>query len=175
MSLIAFEHRARVFSETGLVPTRPSRAHRWQGRLLKGAGLALLPWMGYLAATLPTTEAVAWVTLDSFEALALTAAGASLVRADGRHRFPAAVAAVLLVADACADLATAAPGQETALALVMAAAVEIPLAVLCATLAVGSRESGVGSQASDAGSAEGSAPSHKRRRRERNDTRLPGS
>ncbi|MEE1815139.1 hypothetical protein PUR59_08935 [Streptomyces sp. SP18ES09] len=147
MSLIAFEHRTRVFSETGFVPTgpaRPSRAHRWQGRLLKGAGLALLPWMGHLAATLPTTEAVAWVTLDSFEALALTAAGSSLLRADGRHRFPAAVAAVLLVADACADLATAAPGQETALALVMAAAVEIPLAVLCATLAVGSRESGAG-------------------------------
>ncbi|MFB6634694.1 hypothetical protein ACFCWY_32840 [Streptomyces sp. NPDC056362] len=155
MSLIAFEHRARVFSETGLVPTgpaRPSRAHRWQGRLLKGAGLALLPWMGYLAATLPTTEAVAWVTLDSFEALALTAAGTSLLRADGRHRFPAAAAAVLLVADACADLATAAPGQETALALAMAAAVEIPLAVLCATLAVGSRESGAGSPEPAAGS-----------------------
>ncbi|MFF2923424.1 hypothetical protein ACFVTP_13630 [Streptomyces celluloflavus] len=110
-------------------------ARRWQGRLLTGAGLALLPWLGYLAAILPAREAVAWVALDAAEAVCLLTAGTRLVRADPRHRAPAAAAALLLVADACADVALAAPGQELAGALAMALAAELPLAALCGTLA----------------------------------------
>lgn len=114
---------------------RLGRGRLWQGRLLTGAGLALLPWLGYLAGTLPPAEAAAWVALDALEAVALLTAGSRLLRADSRHRAPAAAAAVLLLADACIDLATAAPGPELAVAVAMALAAELPLAALCAALA----------------------------------------
>ncbi|MGI5257723.1 hypothetical protein [Streptomyces angustmyceticus] len=42
---------------------------------------------------------------------------------------------MLLVADACLDLATAAPGAERVTALAMAVGAELPLAALCAYLA----------------------------------------
>ena len=109
---------------------------RWQGRILAGAGLALLPWLGYLAGTLPPKEAAAWVALDALEAVCLLTAGTRLVHADPRHRAPAAAAALLLVADACIDVATAAPGAELAGALAMALGAELPLAALCTVLAV---------------------------------------
>lgn len=100
-----------------------------------GAGLALLPWLGYLAGTLPPAEAAAWVALDALEAAALLTAGNRLLRADARYRAPAAAAAALLVADACIDLATSTPGPELAVAVAMAVAAELPLALLCAVVA----------------------------------------
>ncbi|MFF0478949.1 hypothetical protein [Streptomyces sp. NPDC004284] len=114
---------------------RLDRACRLRGRALVGAGLALLPWLGYLAGTLPPAEAAAWVTLDALEAAALLTAGSRLLRGDARHRAPAAAAAVLLLADACVDLATAAAGPDLAVAVAMAVLAEIPLAVLCAVTA----------------------------------------
>ncbi|MCL7495429.1 hypothetical protein M8I34_29080 [Streptomyces sp. MCA2] len=119
----------------GIGPAPLSAARRRQGRILTGAGLALLPWLGYLAGTLPPAEAAAWVALDALEAAALLTAGTRLLRGDSRHRAPAAAAAVLLLADACLDLATAAPGTELATALAMAAGAELPLAGLSAWLA----------------------------------------
>ncbi|MFF4606267.1 hypothetical protein ACFY12_26470 [Streptomyces sp. NPDC001339] len=116
-------------------PARLGRTRRWQGRILAGAGLALLPWLGYLAGTLPPAEAAAWIALDTLEAAALFTAGTRLLRADLRHRAPAAAAAVLLVADACVDLVTAAPGPDLSTSIAMAVAAELPLAALCARLA----------------------------------------
>ncbi|MEU8993924.1 hypothetical protein AB0C95_03725 [Streptomyces caniferus] len=115
---------------------RRAASRRLQGRILTAAGLALLPWLGYLAGTLPPAEAAAWVALDALEAAALLTAGTRLLRADPRHRAPAAAAAVLLLADAGIDLATAAPGQELATAMVMAVGAELPLAALCVVLAL---------------------------------------
>ncbi|MFI1437232.1 hypothetical protein [Streptomyces lydicus] len=141
MTLIAFNSPAgngRCAKKSSWVRRGPGHlgtARRRQGRILTGAGLALLPWLGYLAATLPPAEAAAWVVLDALEAAALLAAGTRLLRADPRHRAPAAAAAVLLLADACIDLATAAPGAEFATAVAMAVAAELPLAALCAVLA----------------------------------------
>ncbi|MFE6667480.1 hypothetical protein ACFVFH_28460 [Streptomyces sp. NPDC057697] len=114
----------------------PGRARRRNGLVLTGAGLALLPWLGYLAGSLPPAESAAWVALDALEALALLTAGHRLLRADDRHRAPAAAAAVLLLADTCVDLATAAPGAELAVAVAMAVAAELPLAALCAAIAL---------------------------------------
>ncbi|MGV9337143.1 hypothetical protein [Streptomyces sp. NPDC003688] len=119
----------------GIRPCGTARPASWHGRVLTGAGLALLPWLGYLAGTLPPAEAAAWVALDALEAVALITAGNRLLRADPRHRVPAAAAAVLLLADACLDLATAAPGPDLATAAAMALCAELPLAALCATLA----------------------------------------
>ncbi|MGY5123901.1 hypothetical protein [Streptomyces nigrescens] len=116
-------------------PARIGTARRRQGRILTGAGLILLPWLGYLAGTLPPAEAAAWAALDALEAVALLVTGTRLLRGDSRHRAPAAAAAVLLLADACLDLATAAPGTELATAVAMAVGAELPLAGLCAVLA----------------------------------------
>ncbi|WP_242585132.1 hypothetical protein [Streptomyces sp. MST-110588] len=114
----------------------PVARNRWQGRLLTGAGLALLPWMGYLAATLPPAQAAAWVALDTMEAACLLSAGGRLLRGEPGHGTGAGLAAVLLTVDACVDVATAGPGAELLTALAMAVAAELPLAALCAALAV---------------------------------------
>ncbi|MEU6385935.1 hypothetical protein ABZ847_20520 [Streptomyces bauhiniae] len=105
------------------------------GRVLVGAGLVLLPWFGYLAGTLPPAEAAAWVALDALEAAALLTAGSRLLGQDLRYRAPAAAAAVLLLADACVDVATSPPGTALAVAVAMAVVAELPLAGLCAVLA----------------------------------------
>lgn len=105
------------------------------GLVFTGAGLVLLPWLGYLAATLPPAQAAAWVTLDTLEAAALLAAGTRLLRGDRRYRVPAGAAAVLLLTDACADLTTS-TGQDLLVAAVMAVAVELPLAALCAVVSL---------------------------------------
>ncbi|MFI9046406.1 hypothetical protein [Streptomyces sp. NPDC053427] len=135
MALTALNSPVSHGSCTTRAAVRLSPARRWQGRILAGAGLVLLPWLGYLAGTLPPAEAAAWVALDALEAACLLTAGTRLLRSDPRHRAPAAAAAVLLLADACIDLATAAPGAELAAATAMALAAELPLAALCATLA----------------------------------------
>ncbi|MGW2919670.1 hypothetical protein ACWDBF_17680 [Streptomyces angustmyceticus] len=139
MTLIAFNSPSDSGSYSVVRAARDtarlSRPRRLPGRILTGAGLALLPWLGYLAGTLPPAEAAAWVALDALEAAALLTAGTRLLRADPRHRAPALAAALLLVADACLDLATAAPGAERITALAMAVGAELPLAALCAYLA----------------------------------------
>ncbi|MFI2619562.1 hypothetical protein [Streptomyces sp. NPDC018584] len=112
---------------------------RWTAPVLTGAGLALLPWIGYLAATLPPAQAVAWGLLDSLEAYCLVTAGVRLARGHGGHRIPAAGAALLLLADAVADLLTSAPGTPLAQALAMAVLAELPLAALCTVLTRRSR------------------------------------
>ncbi|USA03260.1 hypothetical protein NCG97_25675 [Streptomyces lydicamycinicus] len=116
---------------TAAARRRPGRiltdaARRRPGRILTGAGLVLLPWLGYLAGTLPPVEAAAWVTLDTLEAAALLITGTRLLRGAPGHRTPAAAAALLLLTDACLDLATATPGTELTTALAMAIGAELP-------------------------------------------------
>ncbi|MEV8454608.1 hypothetical protein AB0467_23375 [Streptomyces sp. NPDC052095] len=137
MPLVAFDPPSSGWDRPTADSTHhPGRVRRRQGLVLTGAGLALLPWLGYLAGSLPPAESAAWVVLDALEAAALLAAGHRLLRGDARHRAPSAAAALLLLADACADLATAAPGPELAVAVAMAVAAELPLAALCAAIAV---------------------------------------
>ncbi|GCD37744.1 hypothetical protein OEIGOIKO_05550 [Streptomyces chrestomyceticus JCM 4735] len=130
MALIAFNApcAARPFTLT-------TSRRTWAGRVLTGAGLALLPWMGYLAGTLPPSEAAAWVALDAAEAACLLVAGTRLMNGRSGHRAAAAAAAVLLVADAYVDVATAGPGSELLGAIAMAVGAELPLAALCGVLA----------------------------------------
>lgn len=122
------------------VPAR-DRRRRWLGWGLIGGAAALVPWMWVLAETTPSTAVVsnwsaAWVGLDALEAVALLGTGALLVRRDSRHGMAAAVAATLLVVDAWFDVMTATSGPERAVAAALAAGAELPLAALCAALAV---------------------------------------
>ncbi|NUS81364.1 MAG: hypothetical protein HOY75_01075 [Streptomyces sp.] len=109
--------------------------------MLFGSGVALVPWLVVLATTLPPTAQVghwnvAWVGLDALEAVGLVATGLLRRRGDDRHRLTAAATSALLVVDAWFDTVTAAPGTELAAALAMAVGAELPLAALCAALAL---------------------------------------
>lgn len=110
------------------------------GAALALAGLAMIPWVFYLSATLPASArdahwSLAWVGLDSSEALALLATGCFLLRRDNRCVLTAVATAVLLLADAWFDVTSAPPGPDLATAILMAVLAEIPLALLCALLA----------------------------------------
>jgi len=104
------------------------------------AGLAMIPWVFYLSVTLPASArdahwSLAWVGLDSCEALALLATGRFLLRRDNRCVLSAAGSAVLLLVDAWFDVTSAAPGPDLATATVTAVFAEIPIALVCAVLA----------------------------------------
>ncbi|MEV4257100.1 hypothetical protein AB0J52_28420 [Spirillospora sp. NPDC049652] len=110
------------------------------GHALAAAGLALLPWIAVLAARMPSSAHVtnwsaAWIGLDAMLAACLVATGVLALRRDARLALPAAATAALLAMDAWFDVLTAAPGADRAVATVLAAGVELPLAVLCAVLA----------------------------------------
>lgn len=123
--------------------TRIRTRHWWRhlGRLLTGAGLAMIPWLFVLAATLPARTTAAhwstvWVGLDSLEAFGLIGTGLLLRRRDPRASLTSAATAVLLAVDAWFDVLTAAPGADRLTAITMAAGAELPLSAMCAVLAL---------------------------------------
>lgn len=122
-------------------PSRwPSRL-RWLELALIGPGLALIPWLFVLAIGLPSATtashwSTAWVGLDGLEALGLITTGVLVNRRDPRRCLAAAVTATLLLVDAWFDVSTAAAGADQAAAVAMAICLEIPLAIVCAVLAV---------------------------------------
>jgi hypothetical protein len=107
---------------------------------LGAAALVLVPWIGWLAISLPCRYlsrhwGVAWAGFDTAlaAALALTAI-AALRRAPWLDR--AAIAAgTLLAADAWFDVVTSRGAAAVALATAEAVAVELPIALLCLWLA----------------------------------------
>ncbi|MET7916245.1 LPXTG cell wall anchor domain-containing protein [Streptomyces avermitilis] len=111
-------------------------------------GAALLPWMVVLARTLPATAEVrnwssAWVGLDAALAVGLVGTGLLLRRRDRRHVLAAAATSALLVMDAWFDVLTARPGAELLTAGLLAVCVELPLAGVCARIAVRDCRAGV--------------------------------
>lgn len=111
------------------------------GRAYVAAGVFMIPWVLFLSRTLPTGAidchwALAWVGVDSSEALALFATGWLLLRADNRCVLAATATAVLLLTDAWLDLTSAAPGGELLTAIAMAVLAEVPIALACLALAL---------------------------------------
>ncbi|WP_240436332.1 hypothetical protein [Streptomyces sporangiiformans] len=122
-------------------PPRPTSGAGRLGPALVCCGVALVLWLLVPATSLPTVAQVPhwsalWVGLDALEALGLTATGILLLRRDPRRCLTAAATAALLVVDAWFDVLTSLPGNELATALAMAVGAELPLATLCAVLAV---------------------------------------
>ena len=123
------------------------------------AAIGLVPWIVALAIWLPGTAqahhwSTAWAGLDVLEALGSAATGVLGVCRHPAHRQTAAATATLLLVDAWFDLATSAPGGAEAAALLMAVFAELPLAGLCAWLALRS-PSGAARSGSRPESAEG--------------------
>ncbi|MCX4551236.1 hypothetical protein OG709_10550 [Streptomyces sp. NBC_01267] len=124
-------------------PARLPRALRSPrlSTVLTGCGAALVPWMFVLARTLPATTEVsnwstAWVGLDALLAAGLAGTGLLHRRNDPRAPAAAAATGALLLVDAWFDVLTSAPGPELATAVTLALCAELPLAAVCAALAV---------------------------------------
>ncbi|QKG21168.1 hypothetical protein [Actinomadura verrucosospora] len=114
---------------------------RWIGLGLAGGGVVMVPWMFVLARTLPSSTQVshwstAWIGLDALMAAGLLGTGVLLARRDPRHGLTAAATGALLAMDAWFDVLTSAPGADRALAVALAAGLELPIACACAALAV---------------------------------------
>jgi hypothetical protein len=113
----------------------------WLGCGFAVAGLSMVPWLVFLADTLPRVAQAAhwpaaWVGLDGLEAIGLLTTGLALIRRSSWVCLPAAITATLLVVDAWFDITTSASGSAVTTAVAMAVFSELPAAVLCAVLAV---------------------------------------
>jgi DNA-binding PadR family transcriptional regulator len=121
--------------------TTPRPAKSWLGRGVLIAGLAMIPWVLILACSLPPTTraahwSTAWAGLDALDTAGLTATGAALISRCSWLCLPAAITSTLLVADAWFDITTSAPGHAATVAIAMAVFPELPIAGLCAVLAI---------------------------------------
>jgi len=110
---------------------------RWRFRRLAWIYLivatALLPWIVYLALTLPKRNLErhyrsTWVGFDTLLVVALAGAAYLAFRVDPRVQFPATTAATLLVVDAWFDVTTAGSRSDSFRAMILAVLVELPAA-----------------------------------------------
>ncbi len=108
-------------------------------RLLVGCAVVLVGWIGVLSATLGSAETVrhwslTWVGLDVLEVAGLVATAVLVRRRSPLVASVGAATAALFAVDAWFDVATAATGWPSLLAILLALVFELPLAVLCAWL-----------------------------------------
>jgi hypothetical protein len=113
---------------------------RWAGPAFALFSLILLPWIAYLAYTLPSRQVsadydIAWAGFDVMLLVALASTGYFALRRSRYLAAAAAAAAALLVVDAWFDVMTTLPGQRAGPA-VLAALVELPLASVCVWLSL---------------------------------------
>jgi hypothetical protein len=139
--------RMSIIAEEGETVAPVDTSRPWGERLrrlgpaLIAGGFAIIPWLFVLAFRLPaSTQAAhwstAWVGLDTFEAIGLVTTGVLVRLGDERRCLAAVASATLLLADAWFDVTTAAPGPDHATAVLMAVFLELPIAALCAVLAI---------------------------------------
>ena len=110
-------------------------------RLLAGCALALVPWIAVLAVTLPAHTvarnwSLAWSGFDVLLATMLAATAWLRRRGDVRVGALAGASAAMLVADAWFDTSTSAKGWDSATAVFSAVFIELPLAAVCARIAL---------------------------------------
>ncbi|WP_296370119.1 MULTISPECIES: hypothetical protein [unclassified Pseudonocardia] len=125
--------RSRPGSTAEVISTTP--VPRWVAPVFIVLSVCLLPWIGWLAVSLPTrTQAhhwrLAWVGLDLAEASSLALTAWFATRRSTWIPITATTTATLLVIDAWFDCTTAAPGWPFVASLSLALAVELPLAAL---------------------------------------------
>ena len=107
--------------------------------LITCSAVILLPWIAYLATSLPPSVTawhwpLAWTGLDAAMALGLAATGVLAIRRDRRVAFVAASTATVLLMDAWFDVCTSAAGRPMAFALIDMC-VEVGEAAACLLLA----------------------------------------
>jgi hypothetical protein len=117
-----------------------ARVVRWAGPAFAFFSLILLPWIAYLAYSLPSRQVsadydVAWAGFDVMLLAALAGTGYFALRRSRYLATAAAAAAALLVVDAWFDVMTTLPGQRLE-PVALAAGVELPLAAVCVWLSL---------------------------------------
>lgn len=117
-----------------------ARIVRWTGPLFALFSLILLPWTIYLGASLPSRQEsthydVAWTGFDVILLAGLASSGYFALRRSRYLAISAAATGALLVVDAWFDVMTA-PGNQVVQSIVLAAAVELPLAAVCLWLSL---------------------------------------
>jgi phosphoribosylamine---glycine ligase len=153
-------------SRRGVVPTARGSAADRRRRIsvlvalgLASGGVGLLPWMAYLAVSLPPSPVAwhwpaAWIGLDAMEAAGLGCTGVLMLRRDPRYCMAAIATAALLTADAWFDVTTSPPGSAELTSVLMAVLAELPTAALCAWLGwrgLRAGQAGAGAAVSPAG------------------------
>jgi hypothetical protein len=122
------------------VLTDNTRVVRWAGPAFALFSLILLPWIVYLAYSLPSRQVsadydIAWAGFDVILLAALASTGYFALRRSRYLAIAATAAATLLAVDAWFDVVTTLPGQRLE-PVVLAAGVELPLAVVCVWLSL---------------------------------------
>ena len=116
------------------------RPPRWVVPLFGLGALVLVPWVALLVVVLPSAHRaahwdVAWAGFDVALALLLLAVAVAALRRSPWFEGAATAAATLLFVDAWFDVLTSSTQAELVVALVEAAFVEVPLAIICLLLA----------------------------------------
>ena len=109
---------------------------KWLPHLFVLFGLALVPWILWLVASLPGRAVanhwqIAWAGFDVALASSLAGTGIAMLRRSALSGMLASTSATLLVADAWFDVITAGGSATFTLALVEAICCELPIALLC--------------------------------------------
>jgi hypothetical protein len=117
-----------------------ARVVRWAGPAFALFSVILLPWIAYLAYSLPSRQVsadydVAWAGFDVMLLVALASTGYFALRRSRYLATAATAAATLLVVDAWFDVMTTLPGQRLE-PVALAAGVELPLAAVCVWLSL---------------------------------------
>jgi hypothetical protein len=120
------------------VLTDEARVVRWTGPLFAVCSTILLPWTIYLAESLPGSQVsphydAAWAGFDVMLLVALASSGYFALRRSRYLSTAAAATAALLAVDAWFDVVTSPPSQMPE-SVLLAVAVELPLAAVCAWL-----------------------------------------
>jgi hypothetical protein len=117
-----------------------ARIVRWTGPLFALFSLILLPWTVYLGASLPSRQEsthydIAWTGFDVILLAGLATTAYFALRRSRYLAISASATASLLVVDAWFDVMTT-PGSQVAQSILLAAAVELPLAAVCLWLSL---------------------------------------
>jgi hypothetical protein len=118
--------------------TDNARIVRWTGPLFALFSVILLPWIAYIAASLPARQLspnydVAWAGFDVLLCGALASTAYFALRRSRYLSIAAAATATLLVVDAWFDVMTT-PARERLESILLCAFVELPLAAVCVWL-----------------------------------------
>jgi hypothetical protein len=142
------DHDDPVTRLDGLVPptaepenavlTDDARVVRWAGPLFALFSVILLPWIIYLAVSLPARQLssnydAAWAGFDIILLCGLMATAACALRRSRYLSSAATATATLLVVDAWFDVLTSPPHQRLQ-SVLLGVLVELPLAALCGWL-----------------------------------------
>ena len=113
----------------------------WLGPLAVCWSLGIVPWVVYLAVTLPGRQRavdydIAWVGYDAVMGVVMAALAYCALRRKAATGAIAAVASTMLVIDAWFDIVTTGKREQLVFAIASAVLLEIPLAIVCAWVAI---------------------------------------